>query len=184
MNSVFVICGSPGAGKTTYGQKLARERAAVFLDIDTVTEQLVRAGLVLAGQSPDDRDSPAFKQAFRQPIYDTLFDIARENLAWCDVVMTGPFTKEIRNPHWPTELGDRLHHPVQVHYVYCEPASRRQRLIERGNPRDRPKLEDWHTYLQYYGSEQPPAFPHVYIDTTDGERDEPAIASDPNSIRS
>ncbi|MEL7083639.1 MAG: ATP-binding protein [Cyanobacteria bacterium J06597_1] len=168
-STAFIVCGSPGAGKTTYGQRLSRERSAVFLDIDTVTERIVQAGLKLAGQSPNDRDSPTFKQAFRQPIYDTLFDIARENLAWCDVVMTGPFTTEIRNPNWLVDLGDRLQHSVEVHYVCCEPEVRRQRLIDRGNPRDRPKLEDWPTYLQYYGAEHPPACPHVHIDTSDAD---------------
>lgn len=165
-HTAFIVCGSPGAGKTTYGMGLSLERGAALLDIDTVTERLVRAGLELAGQSPDDRDSPTFKQAFRQPIYDTLFDIALQNLAWCDVVITGPFTTEIRNPDWVSELGDRLQHPVEIHYVFCEPAIRRQRLIDRNNPRDRSKLEDWQTYLQYYGAEQPPACPHNYIDTT------------------
>ncbi|MGK7910437.1 MAG: AAA family ATPase [Synechococcus sp.] len=169
-NTAFIVCGSPGAGKTTYGMQLSQTQAAAFLDIDTVIERLVRAGLSLAGQSPDDRDSPTFKQAFRQPIYDTLFDIARENLAWCNVVITGPFTKEIRNPSWVIEIGDRLQHPVEVHYVCCESAVRRQRLIDRANPRDRAKLEDWQTYLQYYGDEQPPACPHTYIDTTHLDR--------------
>ena len=169
MNTAFVICGSPGAGKTTYGKRLSRKRAAVFLDIDTATERLVRAGMGLANYNPDDRDSPAFKQAFRQPIYDTLFDIARENLEWSDVVLAGPFTREIRNLNWLTELGEQLRHPVEVHYVFCAPEVRRERLIQRDNPRDRSKLEDWQTYLQYYGAEQPPVFPHVYIDTTNLE---------------
>ncbi|MEM8717558.1 MAG: ATP-binding protein, partial [Cyanobacteria bacterium P01_G01_bin.4] len=109
---------------------------------------------------------PTFKQAFRQPIYDTLFAIACDNLAWCHVVITGPFTKEIRNPDWVNEMSDRLQYPVEVHYVFCEPAVRRQRLLDRDNPRDRSKLEDWQSYIGYYGSEQPPTCPHRYIDTT------------------
>lgn len=166
MHKSFIICGSPGAGKSTYGKRLSQERKAAFLDIDTVTERLVRAGLSLSQGDPDDRDSSDFKTTFRQPIYDTLFDIARENLHWCDVVITGPFTKELRNPNWPFQLSEQLQSPVEVHYVYCTPHIRKKRLVQRANPRDSAKLRDWQTYIQYYGTEQPPVFPHVYIDTS------------------
>lgn len=162
----FIICGSPGAGKSTYAKRLSKERGASFLCIDTTTERLVRAGLQLACKDPDDRDSPLFKETFRQPIYKTLFDIARENLQWQDVVIEGPFTREIRNPNWLSELGKDLKCLVEVHYIYCPPEIRKDRLLRRGNPRDRMKLNDWQKYIQYYGSEEPPVFPHVYIDTS------------------
>jgi hypothetical protein len=137
-----------------------------LLDIDSVTERLVRAGLRLAQQDPDDRDSDGFRDTFRQPIYETLFDIARENLQWNDVVIVGPFSQELRNPEWPSELSEILQSPVEVHYVYCAHEIRRERLSRRANPRDGAKLRDWEHYLQYYGAEEPPDFSHVYIDTS------------------
>ncbi|UCE62573.1 MAG: AAA family ATPase [Nitrospirota bacterium] len=166
MNKAFVVCGSPGSGKSCYGRQLSKNRSAVLLDIDLVTERLIRAGLRLALQDPDDRDSDVFKKTFRQPIYETLFDIARENLRWNDVVIVGPFTKELLNPQWPSELREKLQTPVEVHYVYCASDIRRERLSRRANPRDAAKLRDWRRHIQYYGSEQPPHFPHVYIDTS------------------
>ncbi len=168
MPTAFIVCGSPGAGKTTHATKLATERRAVLLDIDTATERLVRLALAEAGHDPDDRDSPAFKQRFRQPIYDTLFDIAAENLPWLDVIIAGPFTRELRDEDWPDHLQTRLGAPVEVHYVYCRPEDRRQRLIRRGNPRDAAKLADWDNYLDYYEDEAPPVFPHVFVDTSNG----------------
>ena len=165
VNTAIIVCGSPGAGKTIYGEHLSQQMGAVFLDIDIATETLVRAGMSFALRDPDDRDSPDFKAAFRQPIYDTLFDIARANLSHLPVVITGPFTKELRDPTWPEQLSTRLSAPVEVHYVYCTPELRRDRLIRRANPRDRAKLQDWDTYIRYYGDEQPPAFPHRFIDT-------------------
>ncbi len=168
MSTAFVICGSPGAGKSSYGMRLSQDRGAVFLDIDTVTERLVRAGLSLAQRDPDDRDSEDFKAAFRQPIYETLFDIARSQLQWLDVVIVGPFTRELRNPEWPAELSEILRSSVEVHYVYCAPAIRRERIAQRANPRDRAKLRDWSQHSQYYGAEAPPDFAHVYIDTSHG----------------
>jgi predicted kinase len=166
MQTAIIVCGSPGAGKSTYAARLAAARHATLLDIDTVTERLVRIALEQSGHSPDDRDSGHFKQAFREPIYDTLFDIARENLAVQDVVIAGPFTREIRDSNWPARLRERLGAPVEVHYVRCDPEVRRQRLVARCNPRDRAKLDDWENYLRYYGDEAPPVFAHVLVDGT------------------
>ncbi len=166
MSKAFVVCGSPGSGKSSYGRQLSKDRGAVLLDIDSVTERLVRTGLSLAQRDPDDRDSDCFKETFRQPIYETLFDIARENLQWNDVVIVGPFTRELRKPGWPSELSEILQCPVEVHYVYCSPEIRRERLSRRANPRDDAKLRDWQHHNQYYGAEEPPDFPHVYIDTS------------------
>ncbi|MDX1698405.1 MAG: AAA family ATPase [Thiohalobacterales bacterium] len=164
MNTAIIVCGTPGAGKSTHGAMLAADRHAVLLDIDTVTEPLVRLALEQSGHSPDDRDSDHFKQTYRQPIYDTLFAIARENLPFQDVVIVGPFTREIHDPDWPARLHATLSAHIEVHYVQCDPAIRRQRLVKRGDARDRVKLADWDDYLKYYGDEEPPAFRHVLID--------------------
>lgn len=166
MKKAFVVCGSPGSGKSRYGKQLSKDRKAVLLDIDTVTERLIRAGLNLAQGDPDDRDSGAFKETFREPIYETLFDIARENLPWNDVIIVGPFTRELRNPEWPSILSKVLQSPVEIHYVYCAPEIRKERLSLRGNPRDSAKLLNWQHHLRYYGDEEPPDFQHVYIDTS------------------
>lgn len=167
MEELLIVCGGPGAGKSTYARRLASERKAVLLEVDTVTERLVQLALSESGRSPDDRDSEYFKKTFRRPLYETLFDIARENLFWTDVVVVGPFTHEIRNPSWPAELKASLGSAVEVHYVFCEQYIRKQRLLRRDNPRDVAKLKDWENFLDYYGDESPPVFPHVFIDTSD-----------------
>ena len=164
MSTSIIVCGSPGSGKSTYAARLAAARRAVLLDIDTVTERLVRIALAQSGHSPDDRDSEYFKQTFREPIYDTLFDIARENLAFQDVVIVGPFTREIKDRDWPSGLHRLLDSSVEVHYVRCAPEIRRRRLEQRGNSRDRAKLEDWENHVRYYGDESPPVFEHVLVD--------------------
>lgn len=166
MHTSIIVCGSPGAGKSTYAGKLAADKRAALLDIDTVTERLVRIALAESGHSPDDRDSGYFKQTFREPIYETLFDVARENLPFRDVVIVGPFTREIRDSDWPARLRERLGTPVEVHYVHCTPEIRRQRLERRGNIRDRAKLDDWDNHIRYYGDESPPVFGHVLVDGT------------------
>jgi predicted kinase len=164
MHTAFIVCGTPGSGKTTYARRLVADRRASLLDIDTVTERLVRIALAESGRSPDDRDSDYFKRTFREPIYETLFDIARENLPVQDVIVVGPFTREIANPDWPATLAAYLGSPVAVHYVKCAPAIRRSRLASRGDARDLAKLEDWDNYIRYYGDERPPVFEHVMVD--------------------
>jgi len=166
MNTLHIVMGPPAAGKTTYGKKLARKYGAAFLDIDTATELVVRAGLKLAQQNPDDRDSPLFKSTYREPIYDSLFAIAKDNLSHLDVVIVGPFTQEARDPNWLDRLKKRLGADVRAYFVICDAATRRQRMIERGNPRDLAKLADWEGYIQQNPSEKPPLFPHEIIDSS------------------
>jgi len=164
MAQAIIVCGSPGAGKTTYGKQLAKEIGAVFLDIDTATERLVQLALQEAGGDSDDRDSPAFKMIYRESIYEQLFDIARDNLPFNRVVIAGPFTREIRDAQWPVQLSRKLGAPVEIHYVCCPPEVRRARLLARANARDRAKLEDWNNYIRYYGDEEPPCCEHVFVD--------------------
>jgi predicted kinase len=166
MHTTYIVCGSPGAGKSTYAKRLASMLGAALLDIDTVTERLVRIALRESGHDPDDRDSEYFKRAFREPIYETLFDIARENLTFQDVVVVGPFTKELRDPDWPSHLSKTLGGPVEVYYVTCPPETRKGRLAKRGDARDLAKLRDWENYIQYY-EESPPVFEHVLVDGAD-----------------
>lgn len=159
----IIVCGPPASGKTTHGRKLAAERGAALLDIDTVTERLVKVALAAGGGDPDDRDSAQFKAALRSPIYETLFDIARENLPWTDVVIVGPFSRELRQPDWPAQLKQRLQAEVEIHLVHCPPEVRRKRMIARANPRDTAKLADWQAHLRHYDETLPP-FPHVLIE--------------------
>lgn len=164
MPKAIIVSGTPGSGKTTHAKQLAANRNATLLDIDTVTERLVKIGLVESGHSADDRDSDYFKRTYREPIYEVLFDIARENLPYHDVVIVGPFTKEIQDPDWVAKLFSELGSPVEVHYVQCPAEIRKQRLALRGDARDRAKLDDWDRYIKYYGDEHLPVFEHVLVE--------------------
>ena len=90
----IIVCGPPGAGKTTYGRALAAETKSLLLDIDTATEAIVRAALSAANKDPDDRDSLWFKENFRGPIYDTLFRIC--------LLYTSPSPRDQRGSRMPS----------------------------------------------------------------------------------
>lgn len=164
---IHLISGPPAAGKTTYARKLAGELGAVLLDSDEVCERLVRAGLALAGMDPDDRDSPAYKSAFRDAVYETLFDLAQSHSRRLPVVIAGPFTREGGDAEWPGRLAARFGAMPEFHYVWCHPSERKARLLTRGASRDLPKLADWEAYVQSC-REAPPVYPHRWIDTSAG----------------
>ena len=166
MNRAVIVCGLPGSGKSSYAKQLAQQRKATLLDIDTVTERLVRLALSYSGHSPDDRDSAYFKRTFRMPIYETLFDIARENLPVQDAIIAGPFTREMRDPDWLTQLSRFLGCPVEVHYVRCPLQECKRRLEKRGDARDLAKLRDWDNFIKYYGDLEAPVFDFIPIDGT------------------
>jgi predicted kinase len=162
---IHLVSGPPAAGKTTYARKLAERIGAVLLDSDEVAERLVRAGLILAGLNPDDRDSPDYKTAYRDAVYETLFDLAKSHCTRLPVVITGPFTREGGVAEWPERLAAKLGVMPEFHYVWCQPAERKARLLARGATRDLPKLADWNQYVATC-RESAPVFPHRWIDTS------------------
>jgi hypothetical protein len=162
----YVICGNAAVGKSTFAARLCRERGAVLIDIDTVTERLARLVLRGHGLPEDDRDSPAYKALLREPIYEALFDVALDNLPHLPCAIVGPFTRERRDPTWPERLARRLDTQVEIYHLWCGADERRQRLERRANARDRGKLADFEAYAAEGEDPEPPPFPHHPIDTT------------------
>ncbi|MDQ8188259.1 AAA family ATPase [Pelagicoccus sp. SDUM812002] len=168
-NHLFIITGMPASGKTSLACALAKHTAGCLIDIDTATESIVRAAMQQLTGDSDDRDSPFFKEIFREPIYENLFAIADENLPHTDAILTGPFTREMQNERWPEQVQKRLSTPCKITcvFVHCDEELRRERLINRANPRDAAKLENWTDHLRYYDRDRFPSYPHFPIDTGD-----------------
>jgi predicted kinase len=164
--SVFIICGNAGVGKTTLGLRLAQHLSACLLDIDTVSERLVKVGLLAIGMDPNDRDSPAYKRHYRSAIHETLFDLARQNLPHIKCVIVAPFTQERRSAGFLRACEELLGATTQLIYVTCDDVVRKARIESRGNPRDASKLTNWHTYSQLGRDDGPPPFPHLLVDTS------------------
>ena len=161
---LYVVCGPPAGGKTRYGRDLAVRAGAVFLDNDIAMEPVVEAGMEAAGLSRDDRDSTRYKNIFRDPVYEAMFQSAEVNLAHLPVVLAGPFTRESQQEDWPAWLAERFRVPVEVHFVSCPPEVRRKRMERRGAARDHAKLANWEAYLEST-SITPPPFDHILVDT-------------------
>jgi predicted kinase len=172
-HSLHIVTGAAGVGKTTFGKALARKLEAGFLDSDTVSEPIVRAGMMAAGLDPADRDSPEYKRLFRDAVYECLFQTAAENLDHVSVVIVGPFTRELRNARWPDQLRDRLGVAPKIWHLTCDDEVRRQRIEHRGNPRDQGKLVDWKQHVR----DAPPAEPAFDVNRVDtSQSDEDAMS--------
>ncbi len=165
MKACHLVSGPPASGKTFFARRLASEIGGCLIDSDEVAERLVRAGMSFAGMDPDDRDSPAYKQAYRQVVYETMYDIACSNLPVIPVVLAGPFTGEGGDEAWLDALEKRLGVRPMAHFIWCDPETRKRRIIERGKARDRPKLEAWDDYLKLCREERP-LWPHEFVDTS------------------
>lgn len=163
----YIVCGNAGTGKTTFAKRLAAELGAALIDIDSATERLAKLVLLVEGLPSDDRDSPEYKAILREPIYETLFDIAVDNLDRVPCVIVGPFTRERRQQDWPERLSKRLRTRVKIFVLYCRPEVRQQRLLTRANPRDRAKLENWSAYAKSGIDREPVPFEHDWVDTSD-----------------
>jgi len=114
-----------------------------YVRSDEVSQRLVGAGLELAGRDANDRDSATYKETFRAPVYETMFDLCAQQT--CDVVLVGPFTSELRDAFWIDKLQSRFGKRVEIDVVVVvvSEKTRRARMISRGAERDRPKLANW-----------------------------------------
>ncbi len=166
-HELIIVCGNAGVGKTTYGLALAGKRNAFLLDIDTVSERLVRAGLGAAEMDKNDRDSATYKSIYRVAIHETLFDIACENLSHHPCIIVAPFTQERRDPGFLSWCEDRVHASVEIHVLICSESLRRERLISRNNERDKSKLDNWDTYSAHGRDPSDPPFAHILVNTDD-----------------
>lgn len=164
-HTLSIVTGQPAAGKTTWGMALAQRQNATFIDIDIVSEPIVRAALKLANMSANDRDSKVFKAHFRQPIYESLFATAKVNLTHNNVVITGPFTQELEQKLWKEELMATFQCNVEIYWLTADEEAIRERMQKRGAKRDRFKLENWDEYQLYFANMTSPKCRHTKIET-------------------
>jgi predicted kinase len=157
--TVVIVAGPPGVGKSTVAPAIARELGAASIDIDSTFSPVVPL--------LEEHAVPAVREA----IYESLVATIESSLqAGVHVVIAAPFTRERRDPLAWDRLSTRLSsHGAEAVLVWMH-APRDvllERLATRGASRDADKLADPASWLREAEPEAPPAVPHIAVDATD-----------------
>lgn len=182
------ICGHAGTGKTTLAHQVLQDclhtpptQPWCVLDKDTLYGRYSAAVMQTLTGDPHDRDSPIYLQHLREPEYQSLLDVAREQLALgISVIIVAPFSREVRDGR----LFDRdwldLPSTSIIHWVWVQvpQAVAHARIISRNNPRDRYKLAHWDDYRERLFEPEAASHPELLILNNDiGSTPEAAAAA-------
>ena len=148
------ILGHAGTGKSWLTHRFVSQqhtagRSWCVLDKDVVSEVWTGPLLAAHGQDPNDRDSPFFKTVARDLGYQSTLRVGRDQIEHAtNVVFPGPWSRELATGALfsPEALGLPAH--TQLRHVWLDlPLEiRKQRIIDRGDPRDQWKLAHWEDY--------------------------------------
>jgi predicted kinase len=167
---LLFFCGHAGTGKTTLAKRLIRPlmyatgQPFCMLDKDTLYGNYSSAVMGALTGDPNDRDSPTYLQHLRDPEYQGLLDVAREQLALgISVMVVGPLSREVKARH--LHRHDWLKVPaditVEIVWVHVDEEVARQRIEKRGNPNDAYKLAHWDEYRLRRFDPHPAEYPEL-----------------------
>lgn len=149
--------GPPGVGKSTLADRLARERPAVLLNSDDITQPLFG----------DDRASDDYVRR-RPQLYAALYKLAEVNLRLgFSVIVDAPHGHLLRNPAAQSDMLARAERTsAQLIVVRChlDPTMQRQRMVARDAARDRDKLANWAQFIAADPHRAPLDLPHLELD--------------------
>lgn len=156
--TVVVVAGAAGSGKSTVAAVVARALPAALIDIDVTFGPIVP---LLAGHS---------RTAVREAIYEALVDTAASAArVGTHVVIAAPFTRERRDPPAWEQLRDRCAEAgaeAVLAWMRVPEATLIERLAARGAGRDESKLANPADWLREASPETPPSVPHIELDGT------------------
>jgi predicted kinase len=171
---MILVAGYAGSGKTRVGKDIARRLRCCFLDKDTISGPFVEQLLVELGQPEGDRDSDVYRKVIRPLEYESLLAAGLEAASLgADVILSAPFLVQLTNPEWTTQLisqADEYGVQVRVVWVAADLNTLRNRMIQRGSPRDAKKLDNWTTYSAGIDERHDQRFslPVLHFDNSDG----------------
>jgi predicted kinase len=156
--TVVIVAGPPGAGKSTVAPLLAHALGAASIDIDATFSPIVP----LLGPHP--------RELVRAAIYESLVATAEATLAGgVHVVVAAPFTLERRDPVAWGRLSARLSSRAAAAVLVWLHVPRQlllERLAARGATRDADKLADPASWLREAEPEASPTIPHIAVEAT------------------
>ena len=155
--ALILVCGAPGAGKSTLARALMRRLAAAWLNSDAVIEPFF----------PHDRDSAAFQRA-RPDFFEGLYALVRLNLETGNsVLLDVPHVTQMRDAAWRRRLRAMARAAgADLVCLKCVASAEtlRRRIRARDAKRDRVKLGRWDAHMREHPPDFPVPLPHAVID--------------------
>lgn len=147
-----IITGCAGSGKSSLGEKIARELKWTYIDKDTVTRGFTDFILVEKGESSADRESDLYCRFIRPIEYQITFKVCEENLRLGNpVILTIPFIAQITDySKWTNmvkDFGMDLE-VINVKFIWINhnEGGEFARITRRGAARDGYKIAHWEEY--------------------------------------
>lgn len=156
MARALFILGHAGSGKSQLAKKWIRDRnqkgeSWCLMDKDTIGEVFVKIILQGMNLNPHDRDSNEYRQHVRDIEYEACLNVAREQLrTGVNVVLPGPWSREIQNGHIFDNLKIGFPEKTQTRHVYLDIPEEelKNRIQLRNSNRDVWKLNNWDIFKQ------------------------------------
>ena len=146
---LVIVCGLPGAGKTTFAKKLAPLINAIILSTDKIRKELIA--------------SPTYDKKERKLIYDVMILLAKYlGDAGTNCILDATFNRE----HSRTEVKNKLRIPNKEFFVIecaCPENTMISRLKERKNDYSDADVEVYQKMKKIYEHVKGK---HITIDTT------------------
>src|SRR3989344_2616186 len=139
-----ISSGLPGVGKSTLLKELSKRISnSIYLDKDTVAPAL------LTGQKDSSYFSDYYYKYVRNQTYEAMFAIAEDNCKnGYHVVLIDGFLGDKLSSHLVQNFLQSPYSEKRVVYFYCSQEVNKERIIVRGEIRDRQKLIDFSEYYR------------------------------------
>ena len=169
--TVIALTGLPGTGKSKLGATLypCLPRDFVYLDIDTLTQPLVRAALTVNRLSLATAAENGYLRTLRDAQYSCLLDQVRELVSFeRSVLFIAPMTHELEDPpgflRVVASLGRARFILIRTH---ASPEAVRTRLEQRGDFLDEYRLSRWEADQYRYDRPVPLPMNGLELDSSD-----------------
>lgn len=151
MAKILFVLGFAGSGKTKLSKKfitkeLENKQNWVLLDKDIICQPITNYLMEKMGLSPEDRDSPEYKNNIRDLEYKSCLEAANANLKLgVNVICPGPWTKELNNEDLFSANKLGLPENTEIYHIYMNSKIEdlKKRIFQRNSPRDKWKKENW-----------------------------------------
>jgi predicted kinase len=174
---LILLCGVACSGKSSIGKELHRHfNNCLYLDKDTVTRRFTEKLLVALGSHKDDRESFIYIEKVLETEYQTLIEVAKDNLIqYNNVILNAPFVRQIGDKKWMKSLREycsELEIELLVFWVQASSNTCYNRILKRSASRDKWKIENWKQYVDSTPHSVPNTkFKEVHLISNDNDYD-------------